>query len=210
VSDQMQTEFKPTRSALLDVRKRVRFSRKGYRILKMKRDGLVIELFKLLDQARDSRARLVEKYRAASKRLAVAQSVEGALGVRSAAFALASPPELRVKYRNVMGITLPRFDVAGIRKRMDQRGYGVIGMSEHIDEAVEAYEDLLLEIVRTAQVETSLRNVMDEIEVTKRRVNALEFKIIPELERSESMIRQRLEELERENTFRLKRFKGEG
>ncbi len=206
----MQTEFKPTRSALLEVRKRVRFSRKGHKILKMKRDGLVIELFKLLDEARGSRARLVEKYNVAGKKLAVAQSVEGSLGVRSAAYAVSSPPELAVSYKNVMGITLPRFDVTGIKKRLDQRGYGVIGTSEHVDEAVEAYEDLLLEIVRTAQVETALRNVMDEIEVTKRRVNALEFMIIPELERSEASIRQRLEEMERENTFRLKRFKGEG
>lgn len=205
----MQTEFKPTRSALLEVKKRIRFSRKGHKILRMKRDGLVIELFKLLDEAKDSRARLVDKYKVATKKLAVAESVEGSLGVRSAAYAVSSPPQLTVRYRNVMGITLPKFDVTGIKKRVDQRGYGVIGTSEHVDEAVEAYEDLLVEVVKTAQVETALRNVMDEIEITKRRVNALEFKIIPELERSESTIQQRLEEMERENTFRLKRFKGE-
>lgn len=175
----------------------------------MKRDGLVIELFRVMDEARKARARLVERYKVASKKLAVAKSVEGVLGVRSAAFALTKQPELDVRVKAVMGVRVSEIKAKGVRKRLDERGYGVIGTSEHIDEAAECFEDLVEEIVKTAEAETALRHIMDEIEGTKRRVNALEFRIIPGLELSEGMIRQRLEEMERENIFRLKLLKGE-
>jgi V/A-type H+-transporting ATPase subunit D len=59
-----------------------------------------------------------------------------------------------------------------------------------------------------AEVETTTRKLLDEIDRTRRRVNALEFKVLPELKEAAHMIRFRLEELERENIFRLKRIKG--
>ena len=65
-------------------------------------------------------------------------------------------------------------------------------------------------LVRAAEVETTMKRLLDEIERTKRRVNALEFKVIPELEDAEHFIKFRLEEMDRENTIRLKFLKGKG
>ena len=62
-------------------------------------------------------------------------------------------------------------------------------------------------MVQAAEIETTMKKLLDEIEKTKRRVNALEYKVIPELKEAESFIKLRLEEMERDNTFRLKRVK---
>ena len=74
-------------------------------------------------------------------------------------------------------------------------------------EAAEAYEKVVEKILLAAEVETSMRKLLNEIEKTKRRVNALEFVVMPRLEGNSAFIRLRLEEMERENIFRLKRIK---
>ena len=73
-----------------------------------------------------------------------------------------------------------------------------------------AFEKLLDTLVRAAEVETTMKKLLDEIEKTKRRVNALEFKIIPELKEAERFVKFSLEEMDRENTTRLKHLKRKG
>ena len=81
------------------------------------------------------------------------------------------------------------------------------GEDPTIDEAADAYSDLIQNIVKAAEMEATLKKLLAEIESTKRRVNALEFKVIPEMKEAQTFIQLRLEEMEREETFRLKRFK---
>jgi len=97
-----------------------------------------------------------------------------------------------------------------VAKEPQQRGYGLIGTSSRIDEAAAAFERLLEDIIVSAEIETTMKRLLEEIEKTKRRVNALEFKVIPELKEVEAFIRLRLEEMERENIFRLKKIKSAG
>ena len=200
-------EYKPTRSELLELKKKIILSEKGYKLLRMKRDSLIMEFFQILDRAKEIRQQITEKYWIARQKMAVAEAIEGAVGVKSAAFALMEIPQMELSTKNVMGIVVPQIDARSVRKRLDERGYGIIETSARIDEAAEAYENLVEDIITAAEAETTMRKLLDEIEKTKRRVNALEFRVIPELKSAESFIKMRLEEMERENIFRLKLLK---
>ena len=94
-----------------------------------------------------------------------------------------------------------------LKSTFKERGVGFIGSSPYIDEASDSFSELIEKIVTAAEMEATLKRLLAEIEATKRRVNALEFKVIPELEEAKVFIQLRLEEMEREETFRLKRFK---
>ncbi|OPY33371.1 MAG: V-type ATP synthase subunit D [Methanomassiliicoccales archaeon PtaU1.Bin124] len=202
-----QSEVKPTRSELLEIKRKIKLTKSGYKILKMKRDGLILEFFKILEEAKVVREKVTTQYDVAMEKIAIADSVDGVIAVKSASFALKTKPEIKLRSKNVMGLVVPEIEATSIRTPMDQRGYGVVGTSVYIDEAAKAFEDLVETIIEAAEIETTMKKLLDEIEKTKRRVNALEFKVIPELQASEAFIRLRLEEMERENTFRLKRVK---
>ena len=201
-------DYKPTRSQLILVRKTRATAERGHRLLKLKRDALIVEFFKVLEKARSVRSNIVDKYKLAQERMAVASAVEGLSGVKSASLALLETPTLELRTRNVMGISVPSIEAKSVRKTIAQRGYGVIETTPIIDEAAEAYEDLVEDIIRAAEIETTMRRLIEEIEKVKRRVNALENRVIPDLQDTERFIRFRLEEMERDNFLRLKRFKG--
>jgi V/A-type H+-transporting ATPase subunit D len=202
-----QKEVKPTRSELLQIKKKIKLTQSGHKILKMKRDGLVLEFFKILEQAKEIRQKVVDDYQVAMDKIAVAKAVDGVITVQSAAFALKSHPEIKLRSKNVMGLVVPEIETTSIRSKVDERGYGVIGTSSFIDEAADTFENLVETIVLAAEVETTMKRLLDEVEKTKRRVNALEYRVIPDLQEAEAFIEFRLEEMERENIFRLKRIK---
>ncbi|MGZ4902440.1 MAG: V-type ATP synthase subunit D [Halobacteriota archaeon] len=200
-------DVKPTRSELLEIKKKIRLSESGYKLLKMKRDGLVLEFFDVLEKARDARTDVAQTYEHARETINIAKMVEGVIEVYSAAFALKDRPEIDVSSKNVMGVVVPEVEFNPIRKKIDERGYGIIGTSSHIDDAAAAYEDLLSKVILAAEIETTVKRLLKEIDRTKRRVNALEFRVIPDLKEAEDFITFRLEEMERENIFRLKKIK---
>lgn len=200
-------EIQPTRSELLEVTKKIRLTKNGHKILKLKRDGLILEFFKILDQAKGLRQEIARQYVQAKEKIAIAGAVDGVIAVRSAAYALTVHPEIQLKSRNLMGVVVPEIKSSRIVAPLDERGYGIIGTSPRIDEAADAYEKLVETVVKAAELETTMKKLLEEIERTKRRVNALEFKVLPELEEVERFIRFRLEEMERDNIFRLKRIK---
>ena len=193
---------------MLEVTKKIKLTKNGHKILKLKRDGLILEFFKILDQSKDLRREIAARYKGAQEKIAIANAIDGAIAVRSAAYALASHPEIKLRSRNLMGVVVPDIKSSRIVAPLDERGYGIIGTSPRIDEATDAYEKLVETVVKAAELETTMKKLLDEIERTKRRVNALEFKVLPDLEEIERFIRFRLEEMERDNTFRLKRIKG--
>ena len=201
-------DVKPTRMELNEIRAKIALSERGYKLLKMKRDGLMLEFFNIFSKARDIRSKMTQHYKKAEERLNIAKCVDGENAVASAAFAIANDPKVTMSSKNVMGVVVPTTLESGtVKRRIDQRGYGIVGMSTRINEATSAYEQLVEDIIVAAELETTLKRLIEEIETTKRKVNALEFKILPELKETEAFIRLRLEEIERENVFRLKRIK---
>jgi V/A-type H+-transporting ATPase subunit D len=200
-------DVKPTRSELINLKKKIKLSERGYNILKMKRDGLILEFFKVLEEAKESRGEMLEKYERAFEMVALANTVEGAIGVKAAAMAVKDSPSLDLKKKNIMGVVVPEIESQAVRKTIAERGYGVLGTTSVIDETASAFEELVEAIIHAAEMETTMKRLLDEIESTKRRVNALEFKVIPELKEAGDFIKMRLDEMERDELVRLKKIK---
>ncbi|MBN1166942.1 MAG: V-type ATP synthase subunit D [Methanospirillaceae archaeon] len=200
-------DIKPTRSELINIKKKIKLSQNGYKILKMKRDGLILEFFKVLGQAKDSRGALLVKYARAQEMMAIANTVEGSIKVKAAALSVQEKPDITLRNKNVMGVVVPKIDSNKVRKGIADRGYGILGTSPVMDEVATSFEELVEAIIESAEIETTMKRLLNEIEGTKRRVNALEFKVIPELSEARDFIKMRLDEMEREELFRLKRIK---
>ena len=203
----MAKDVKPTRKNLMQIEDRIELSERGHNTLEKKRDGLIMEFMDILDQAQDVREDLDADYQEAQRAINMARTMEGDVAVRGAASALKEHPELTTQSKNIMGVVVPQIESTKVRKNLQERGYGVLGTSARIDEAAEAYEELLESIILAAEVETAMKKMLDEIETTKRRVNALEFKLLPDLNENREYIEQKLEEQEREEIFRMKKIK---
>jgi V/A-type H+-transporting ATPase subunit D len=203
----MAKDVKPTRKNLMAIEDRIEFSEQGHDTLEKKRDGLIMEFMDILDQAQDVRSDLDETYQHAQRTINMARAMEGDVAVRGAAAALKEHPELTTESKNIMGVVVPQIESSKVQKDLGERGYGVLGTSARIDEAADAYEELLEQIILAAEVETAMKKMLEEIETTKRRVNALEFKLLPDLYENKEYIEQKLEEQEREEIFRMKKIK---
>ncbi|GIQ97864.1 MAG: V-type ATP synthase subunit D [Candidatus Poseidoniales archaeon] len=203
----MALDIKPTRSELIKLKARIKQTKNGYKLLKMKRDGLFHEFRQLLANMIEAKRELTDAYRLAKQRIDLANAIDGGLAVRAAAIANSAHPEVEVERRNIMGVVVPSVSGTNLKSTFEERGVGYIGSSPYIDEASDSFSELIEKIVTASEMEATLKRLLEEIEATKRRVNALEFKVIPELEEAKVFIQLRLEEMEREETFRLKRFK---
>jgi V/A-type H+-transporting ATPase subunit D len=203
----MAKDVKPTRKNLMAIEDRIELSERGHDTLEQKRDGLIMEFMDILDQAQDVRSEVSENYETAQRKIDMARAMEGDVAVRGAAAALKEHPEITTQSKNIMGVVVPQIESSKVQKSLDERGYGLLGSSARIDEAADAYEELLESIILAAEVETAMKKMLTEIETTKRRVNALEFTLLPRLYENQEYIEQKLEEQEREEIFRLKKIK---
>lgn len=203
----MALDIKPTRSELIKLKRKIKLARSGYNLLKKKRDGLILEFFEVLKKAKTLRQELTEEYKKAIFAMNIARVTESDAKIKSIAMAISRQPEISLKTKNIMGVRVPLIESQGIQKTMFERGYGISDGSSSIDNAASAYEKVVEKVIMAAEIETSMKKMLNEIEKTKRRVNALEFNLIPKMQETEKFIKFRLEEMERESIFRLKRIK---
>lgn len=202
----MAENIKPTRSELMKLKNRIKLAKSGYSLLKKKRDGLILEFFEILKRAKTVRQELTEEYKKALSTVNIARTVEGDVQISSLALAVKSAPAISLQSRNIMGVVVPKISYTRQDHGFD-RGYGTVASSSVVDDASVSFERVFSKVVEAAEVETGIKKLLDEIEKTKRRVNALEFEIIPRLEAQRKFIQMRLDEMDRENVFRMKRIK---
>ena len=203
----MALDIKPTRSELLKLKVQIKLAKSGHSLLKKKRDGLIMEFFELLKTAKTVRLELAESFGVAKDDVNKARLLHTDLKLHSLALAQTNTPTASIDIKNIMGVRVPVIEAQTVKQTAMEKGIGAYSSTVIIDKATSGYEDVLEHSIKVAESETAMKRLLDEIKKTKRRVNALEFNRIPTMEGQQKFITLRLEEMERENTFRLKRIK---
>ncbi|MEW6329819.1 MAG: V-type ATP synthase subunit D, partial [Candidatus Micrarchaeota archaeon] len=186
---------------------RIRLADKGHKLLKQKRDVLIMEFFAILEQAKDIRGELNKQMGRSFNSLAIAEAYHGIFEVESAAMVVKKVSNVEIKVKNVMGVKIPDISGRYVKKSVMERGYSFVGSSAKIDEASDAFETSLGTIIELAKTENALKKLIREIEKTKRRVNALEYVLLPRLKGQARFISMKLDEMERSDFFTLKMIK---
>lgn len=203
----MSYDVKPTRSEELRLKDRIEMAEDGHDILEKKRDGLIHEFMQVIGDARDVNEELSRLYVEAQGKLKLAKVYDGEDSVKANALNLKDEPKLKTTQQNIMGVIVPEIESIEVQKHILDREYGITSSSSRIDSTADKHEELLEKIVDAAETQTKILRLLDEIEKTKRRVNALEHKTIPEMKDALGYVSQTLEENEREETFRMKKIK---
>lgn len=200
----MILEVNATRMELLKLRKRLVLAKKGYDLLKRKQDELMRQFLELLERIGNLRNEIEDRLAKAHRSFLLARSVMDRESMEEAIMLPSQELLLTVSTISVMNLRLPRFDV-GMQGKV--YSYGLLNTSAELDSALGAYSQLLPEMMRLAEIERSVELLANEIEVTRRRVNALEYILIPNLKDTIKYITMRLDEMERSNLSRLMRIK---
>ncbi len=202
-------DVNPTRMELIKIKDRIKLAQKGHKLLKQKRDALILEFFKIMKKAQDLRGQLGEKMDKGYQSLALAEIYHNIQELSKVSLDLRKDIEVDVEVRNVMGVKIPNITTSQLDKVhfMDIPTYSVAATSAKIDTAVEDFTDILEMVIKLAETETAMKRLILEIEKTKRRVNALEFVVLPQLTETQKMITFRLEEMERDSFVSLKAIK---
>ncbi len=198
---------KPTRMELLKLRKRVKLADKGHKLLKEKRDALISEFMVVIKEYKDARKRVEENLKGAFYNLLMAEVLLGSRDLEQISGITLRDIDLDFMTKNIMGVSVPIMKVDNLVRRVNERGYGFLSTNAKLDDAAKSFEESILLIVKLAEVEESVRRIAEEVEKTKRRVNALEYIVIPRLKATIKHIEMRMEEIERESFLRLKKIK---
>ncbi|TET78520.1 MAG: V-type ATP synthase subunit D [Candidatus Heimdallarchaeota archaeon] len=196
-----------TRMELLNTRSRIKLAQKGHDLLKEKMDALVIELYAIKDEVREARKQVEEELRIAYQSLAKAEMIVGPDKIRDLAQYAPAVLEITPETVSIMGVRSPRFIVNEIQKEGEDVFYGLTSSSAQLDRSIVYFRKSLKTLMVIAEKMTLLEKLAVEINKTKRRVNALNYILIPKLLATAKFIASTLEEQERETFSRLKRVK---
>lgn len=197
----------PTRMSLLGTRGRRAIALKGAGLLRGKREALASEFFRLMQGVIAGRERLEQSLRGAARALMLARALEGEETLASLALAAAREIPVEIEQRKVWGIPTPEVRGPRLLRSPDARGASPLGWGFGAAEAARRHEEALEILLTICSREIRLKRLGEEIRKTSARINALEQILIPRLGGEIRRIELVLEEREREDLSRLKRFK---
>ncbi len=200
----MRLPVNPNRMQLLRLRKRLVIARRGHKLLKDKQDQLMQSFIRLIEELRGKRARLEEAFVDSVRSFLIASARLSIEQLESFFFFPAMRLDLLVKEERILSLRVPYFEL--IMEGLPLP-YSFYTLPPTCDRSLQALRDLLSELVNLAGLEKRLEMLADEIDRTRRRVNALEYILIPNIEETIRYIRLKLDEQERSNITRLMRVK---
>lgn len=180
---------------------------KGASLLRGKREALAGEFFRLMQGVVAGRARLEESLREATRALTLARALEGDETLASLALAAAREIPVEIEQRKVWGVPTPEVRGPRLLRSPDARGSSPLAWGLGAAETARRHEEALEILLTICSREIRVKRLGEEIQKTSARINALEQSLIPRLEAEMGRIELALEEREREDLLRLKRFK---
>ena len=198
----------PTRMELTRLKGRLKMAVRGHKLLKDKRDEMMKQFLEIVRKNRALRKKVEEGLQRANGAIAVASAVMGPEILEQALLYPKAGVELDVCFRNIMSVNVPAYDFRTTGGDGSEiYPYGFAQTSGELDAALEALNGVFRDMLELAEVEKSMQLLAQEIEKTRRRVNALEYVMIPETQRNIRYISMKLDENERGNTTRLMKVK---
>ena len=187
---------------------RLKTARRGHKLLKDKRDELMRQFMDVVKRNKELRIRVEEGLTAAFASLQVASSIMSPEMMEQALLYPRQSVELGMTFKNIMSVNVPIYD---FKTKNDDPSeiypYGFAQTSGELDDALEKMAKVFEDMLQLAQVEKTMQLLAEEIEKTRRRVNALEYVMIPELEQNIKYITMKLEENENATKVRLLKVK---
>lgn len=203
-----EVRVNPTRMELKKYKEKLLTARRGHKLLKDKRDELMKQFLDIVREAKDLRNSLCGRFEDVYKKFEVASSLTDPKMMTEALLMPGTEGELSVAEKNIMSVYVPTFDYkVNTAGESGGHGYGYAFTSGSLDDASKAICEVSRELVRLAQLEKSAMLLCDEIERTRRRVNALEYIMIPQYEQTVKYIKMKLDENERSSQTRLMKVK---
>ncbi len=198
----------PTRMELTNLKRKLVTARRGHKLLKDKRDELMRQFLELVKENKKLREKVEKAISEANKHFSMATA---SMSEESLAVSLMMPSQrmsIEVKEKNIMSVKTPLFvPEYKFADRGEIFSYGLAFTSGDLDEGVKGLSEIMPDMLRLAEVEKTCQLLSDEIEKTRRRVNALEYVMIPDYEDTIRYITMKLDENERSNTTRLMKIK---
>ncbi len=195
---------KPTRMELLNLKKRLKSAKRGHKLLKDKQDGLMQKFMEIIKEAKSLRKEVEINLGAAFKNFMFASSMMLPEMLESALLYPSAKTELEVETKNVMSVRIPYFK---IQQEGDILNYGYLQTSGELDMALAAFQEVFPLLIRLAEIEKQAERLAAELETTRRRVNALEHKLIPDLTETLKFITMKLAEAERSTIVGVMKIK---
>ena len=197
----------PTRMELTRIKRRLVTAKRGHKLLKDKRDEMVRQFILLVRENAKLRKEVEDELQGALADFALARAVMDSQALEEAVMYPARSAAVEIGMRNVLSVHVPTITPVQTSAKESALPYGLAETSADLDDAIATMAELLPKLLRLAEIEKACDLLADEIEKTRRRVNALEYVMIPQFEETIRSITMKLDENERGSLTRLMKVK---